>query len=145
MSDLAKQLIEENLQTKNPILDLGKCGLDGTEKVLDRLAECTHLETLIFSNEWIDFDSSTIISSNNSGKENYLTQLPDSLPHQLQSLIAGGYGGLWEVSDLKPFVYLKQLRDFNLSASQLSDVEVLGELKELERLNLNANKLSDIH
>lgn len=48
MTSLAKKLIEENLKTKNPILDLGNCGLDGTEPELELLAECEHLETLIF-------------------------------------------------------------------------------------------------
>lgn len=52
MTSLAKQLIEENLKTQNPILDLGRCGLYGTESELEQLKECTHLKTLIFSNKW---------------------------------------------------------------------------------------------
>lgn len=47
----AKQLIEENLKTKNPYLDLGNCGLNGTEEELSLLKEYTHLKALIFSNE----------------------------------------------------------------------------------------------
>ena len=53
MSELAQKLIEENLQTKNPVLDLGNCGLDGTEDELYRpLADADHIETLIFSEGW---------------------------------------------------------------------------------------------
>ena len=47
MNKLAKQLIEENIASKNPTLDLGNCGLDGTEPELELLAECEHLETTL--------------------------------------------------------------------------------------------------
>ena len=55
MSQLAEQLIEQSLITKDPYLDLGNCGLRGDEPCLARLADCTHLTTLIFSDEWVEW------------------------------------------------------------------------------------------
>lgn len=41
---LALQLIEENLKTKSPVLDLSKHSLDRTGEYLQLLTKCTHLE-----------------------------------------------------------------------------------------------------
>lgn len=49
-----KQLIFINQKTKSKRLDLGNCGIEKLE-VLPELFDCTHLETLILSNEWGEF------------------------------------------------------------------------------------------
>lgn len=144
MSALAKRLIEENLKTKKRILDLGNCGLNGTEQVLEQLAECVHLETLIFSSEWVELGLNSLKSSKNTSKENYLKVLPNGLPPQLHTLIVGGYDEYWEITDLQPLAHLKQLKVLNLSANQLSEVGLLAELEQLEELNLSSNEISDI-
>jgi internalin A len=143
MSDLAKRLIEENLATKNPVLDLGNCGLHGTEPILDRLAECKHLETLILSNEWLGFERG-IKRSKNEGKANDLRQLPRALPANLQTLIAGGYGDLWGINDLQPLVGLHQLQTLNLSSNHISDLSPLATLPSLRWLNLSQNTIQDL-
>ncbi|MCS6930229.1 MAG: hypothetical protein NZM43_12140 [Saprospiraceae bacterium] len=49
MSDLARQIIEENLKTQNPILDLGNCGLIELPPLPE---DCHWVETLILSDTW---------------------------------------------------------------------------------------------
>jgi len=51
MSELAEKLITKSLKTKNQVLDLGYCGLEGTEEYLDLLAECKNTKKMILSNE----------------------------------------------------------------------------------------------
>ncbi|WP_299456227.1 COR domain-containing protein [uncultured Microscilla sp.] len=143
MSDLAKQLINENLATKNPVLDLGNCGLDGTEPVLKRLAECDHLETLILSNEWVGFGH-TPQKSNNQQKANDLKQLPKFLPAYLKELVAGGYGDLWGIDDLQTLTGLTQLQALNLSSNHISDIKVLANFPTIEKLNLSQNTIADL-
>ena len=101
MSELARQLIEENLRTRHPVLDLGNCGLKlGTEDELYRpLANADHLEKLIFSTEWYEYDKERAQSvrkeSQNKGIGNALIQLPAGLLAHLQTLIIAG---IWNSS-----------------------------------------------
>lgn len=143
MSDLAKQLIEENLRTKDPVLDLGYCGLDGTEPILERLEECDHLETLILSNEWVGFERGPR-RSKNKGTANDFKQLPQALPINLQALIAGGYGDLWGIEDLNPLADLHQMHTLNLSSNHISDISPLATLASLRWLNLSQNTIQDL-
>ena len=53
MSELALRLIEENKKTRDPYLDLGRCGLTELPK---ELGECVWVETLILSTEWYEVD-----------------------------------------------------------------------------------------
>jgi len=46
----ARRLIQECLETQNPYLDLGNCGITDLDD-LPELWECTDLQTLIISNE----------------------------------------------------------------------------------------------
>ncbi|MCS6796608.1 MAG: hypothetical protein NZ516_11695, partial [Raineya sp.] len=129
----AKELIEKNLQTQHPILDLGNCGLNGKEPELDLLAECTHLHTLIFSNRWYEFDRERkrwlLRVSQNIGNRNELVQVPSKLPPNLKKLVIEGYWGCkWKIHDLSPLQGLKQLQILNLSQNQISDLSPLQEL-----------------
>ena len=49
----ANKLIQECLTTKNKYLDLGFCGITNLDE-LPELFKCTHITTLIISNEWYD-------------------------------------------------------------------------------------------
>jgi internalin A len=57
MISSAEQLIRENMRTQAPSLDLGNCGLDGTEDCLRLLKDCGHLKLRIwgFIRSWITF------------------------------------------------------------------------------------------
>lgn len=166
MSELAKRLIEESLRTKNPVLDLGNCGLNGTEPVLKMLGECEHLEELIFSDRWY---LGKFINSRNIGEKNELIRLPAVLPSRLRSLVVGNYGvedgavGIknieilkdlnllkvlyfrnTQVSDLRPLTALTQLTLLDLRYNEIKDISPLGKLKELKHLNLKNNKINNV-
>src|SRR5271157_1578109 len=53
MSELALQLIAENKRTRNPFLDLGKCGLT---KMPAEVGELVWLEGLSLASEWYEWD-----------------------------------------------------------------------------------------
>jgi len=76
----ARQLIRNCLETQNPYLDIGNCGITDLND-LPELFECTHLETLIVSNTWLD--GSTLKESVNRGIKNQLTALPASLKNSV--------------------------------------------------------------
>lgn len=149
MSELVKQLIEESLQTKDPYLDLGRCGLDGTEKVLERLEACVHLETLIFSNFWEEFDEVENKhlgkKSKNRGEDNHFVQVPKYLPSNLKKLILAGD---WEHhSDIIKIEYLdklQQLKVLDLSQNKIKKIENLDKLIQLQELNLHGNQITQV-
>ena len=150
---LALQLIEESLRTKNPYLDLGNCGLDGTEEYLELLGGCVHLETLVFSNEWREIyitgspwdDADSIwddalgswdefgdnnisihskdFNSVNENNQNLLIQLPPYLPHNLQKLVISG-------TYQKPW--------------KIRDLTPLKELQNIQELYFSSNQVQDL-
>ncbi|NJO03971.1 MAG: hypothetical protein HC880_21890 [Bacteroidia bacterium] len=147
----AKELIEENLKTKNPYLDLGNCGLDGTEPALDPLAACEHLETLIFSNEWEEYDGEkqewVRHKSQNQGPKNNLKNLPAHLPPNLQKLVlAGEYKNEWQIQDISFLQDLKSLQTLNVSRNKIQDISLafLNSLPRLNRLILDGNPIQNI-
>lgn len=96
MSELAQKLIKENLRTKNPVLDLGNCGLCGTEdQLFAPLAEAYHLDTLILANEWEEYlpKKHNFKKYNSANRrpylKNHLIQVPIHLPSQLKKLVIG--------------------------------------------------------
>ena len=143
------QLIEENLKTQALTLDLGKCGLDGTEPALELLVKCDHLQTLIFSNEWQEYAFQTEQwikkASINQGEPNILQLIPETLPPNLQSLIlAGDWQDSWKISDLSPLTHLENLQDLNLRFLKIDDLTPLNTLHSLRVLNLEGNQVQDI-
>jgi Leucine-rich repeat (LRR) protein len=153
MSELAKKRIEENLQTKNPYLDLGNWRLDGTEPELRLLAECKHLETLILSYEWIEYDETEREwierKSQNQGHKNILKSIPSHLPQNLQKLIIAGlednpFEREHQIHDISSLQDLKQLKHLDLSLNAIHDISFLQNLKQLQYLDLNANYIQDI-
>lgn len=157
----AEILIRQNIETQNPYLDLGNCGLDGTEPCLQLLEQCTHLETLIFSSvwyEWYEFDiekfrlymeslalgmeDGDVIKyySQNKGKPNKFTSLPTCLPTSLRKLVLA-YN---RISDISIIGRLTKLTHLNVSGNQISDISVMGGLNELTHLSISINKIIDI-
>lgn len=152
MSKLAQQLIEESLCTQNPYLNLGNCGLDGTEKILNRLVECEHLETLVFSNSWHEFDEVRqewrYRESQNKGNKNLLIQLPTHLPISLQKLYTGvhssSFSEIWEIQDLTPLKNLRELKSLDLRNNLIRDLKNIQKLTQLTYLDLSQNQIVDL-
>ncbi|WP_299463033.1 COR domain-containing protein [uncultured Microscilla sp.] len=149
MNNLAKRLIEENLRTKNPVLDLGNCGLDGTEPLLERLEECNHLETLILGNSWFEDVSqiSTFEFTQNTDNDDYpnnLRQLPLLLPKNLKRLVAGCIVEKWGIQDLSPLQNLTSLQQLYLANNNITNLAPLGHLANLQVLDVSFNNVVNI-
>ncbi|HAS44203.1 MAG TPA: hypothetical protein DCS93_27240 [Microscillaceae bacterium] len=150
MSELAKQLIEENIQTKSFRLDLGRCGLDGTEPELEKLGACDHLETLILSDSRNVFNEEEqrwkTLRSSNKGKKNRLVQLPNQLPPNLKNLFASGHSSSpWKIQHIVPLAPLKQLTQLSMGENQIKDIRPLQNLTKLRSIDLRNNQITDIH
>ncbi|MCL1936911.1 MAG: hypothetical protein FWF52_00765 [Candidatus Azobacteroides sp.] len=70
----ARKLIKECKDTQNPYLDLGNCGITDLEE-LPELFECTHLETLVISNEWQSYENNQWNKSCNRGEKNKISSI----------------------------------------------------------------------
>jgi internalin A len=152
---IANQLIEENLKTKAPNLDLGRCGLTDLS-LLPKLKECTHLTELILSNEWAEFGGTEweLITSSNSGAPNNLRHFPAELKAltSLKVLICGGdwksrseelRWNCWRITEMSVLSSFTQLEYLNLSNNNLSGT-IGGAFPNLEYLHLNNNHITGI-
>ncbi len=151
MSELAQQLIEENLRTKAPTLELGFCGLDGTESELYALLkDANHLKTLILSQAWFSYDYHTTLftlkKSANNGYWNAFKQLPDFLPSSIEQLITTGYPIplMSEFHDVTPLEALSNLRYLDLSKNyRIRNGNGLQKLRHLKYLNIEHTNIED--
>ncbi|MGB0525036.1 MAG: leucine-rich repeat domain-containing protein, partial [Flammeovirgaceae bacterium] len=145
---LAQQLIAENLKTQNPTLDLGNCGLDGTEDALFKPLEgAEHVETLILSNAWHEFNGKRWMRkfSSNEGDANRFVQAPNYLPPSLTSLVmAGEPKNKWSIEDITPLERLRNLEFLDLGSNQIIDPSPIGNLSKLQQLYLDYNQIENI-
>ncbi|OJJ23309.1 hypothetical protein BKI52_02825 [marine bacterium AO1-C] len=169
MSKQAEILIKQNLDTKEPTLDLSYCGLWGTETIYSLWEEqdSSHIEKLILSNLGVEHNITSqgrvIKKMQHNGKENRLSQIPHALPSNLKELIlAKNYHitdltplknlteleildiGHNQIVDLTPLEHLKKLRVLNLPSNQITDISPLSQLKNLNKLNLFKNKIQSL-
>ncbi len=147
MNDLtqARKLIKECQDTQNTYLDLGCCGITDLND-LPELFECTHLETLILSNEWWEFNGQGVRSSN-IGVDNRIASIPKQISNlnRLTKLIIGGiFSNKWNLFDIHFLEDLISLQFLNLNFNQISDIRSLAKLTGLQSLNLSFNKITDI-
>jgi small GTP-binding protein len=141
----AKTLIKLCQQTQNSYLDLGNCRITNLND-LPELFECTHLKTLILSNEWWDYEKKKDSKSRNTGKENHLHSLPAkiaNLKNLTKLILSGRYNG-WEISDISFLSKLNKLKYLNLSNNKIHDIHYLKKLTGLQTLSLGENQISDI-
>lgn len=143
MSELAEKLIAENLKTQDPYLDLGNCNLNGTEKVLGKLEECSHLRTLVLANHWLasEEDENIWITSNNRGLENDLKKVPLTLPTNITKLI------LTEQKEIENYDFLerlKMLEELDLSFTNIGVLHPIQDLKYLTILYLHESQIQDL-
>lgn len=140
----AKELIEENLKTKNPFLDLGNCGLDGTEDYLQLLTKMPYLRKLYLRNNMI-YNISFIQNLRELTFLNLYKNKLRNLP-PLQDLMYLKNLSLAEnqIQDISSIEKLENLRSLNLSQNQIQDISSLRKLEKLENLNLSQNQIQDI-
>lgn len=141
----AKRLIQECLETKNTYLDLGNCGITNLDD-LPELFECTHLETLILSNSWIELGNHR--ESQNKGVENkieFITEKIQSL-EVLKNLKIDINYHLKKLftKDIYFLGYLSNLSSLSLRQNKISNYNFLENLSNLESLDLSFNEISDI-
>ncbi len=151
----ARNIIKENLLTKNTELDLGNCSLTSLYEI-EELFENTHIEKLILSNEWAAFRNIKWhkITSKNQLEKNSLGDLHPNLSKlkNLKYLIAGGdwndgksWWNRWRIYDLSPVLSLSNLEYLNISNNKIRNVPTLSKLKKLRILHLNNNEITNVN
>ncbi|WP_338762363.1 leucine-rich repeat domain-containing protein [Bernardetia sp. ABR2-2B] len=148
MSQLAKKKIRRNISKKYPILDLGNCGLDGTEDNLyEMLSNANHIKALIFSNKWYEYDEDeeklVEKESKNKGKKNILKKLP-KLPIEIEKLILSGGEDDWDIQDISNLSSLTKLTYLDLLNNKVSDISPLQKATKLNQLGLSGNRITDV-
>ncbi|MHC4321230.1 MAG: leucine-rich repeat domain-containing protein, partial [Planctomycetota bacterium] len=141
----ARALIKECQESRNPYLDLGKCGITDLND-LSELFECNHLETLILSNSSWSFDERKEILSCNKGQNNKLDSIPfkiSNLKKLIVLIISGQFDNSFNISDIRFLEKLTGLQTLDLSDNQISDIRSLEKLTGLQSLCLRCNQIPD--
>jgi Leucine-rich repeat (LRR) protein len=163
MNELALQLIEENLRTQDPFLDLGNCGLTSLPNALFAL---THLEALNLGAGYYDYEKQEWIETKNrkgwneltSNKLEQLSQIPKLKALFLFRTISGGDISFIEkltnltlldmrsnqIMDYSFIEKLTNLTLLNLWNNQIKDIRFLEKLTSLTNLNIGNNQIKDI-
>jgi small GTP-binding protein len=148
MSDLARQLIRENIEKHRRgedarTLDLGNCGMT---EIPEEIGECVWVEKLILSDEWDEYDTETNEwiqkNSSNRNEKNALATLPSGL-NRLTVLKRIVFCDS-QISDLSPLSEMMALQELNCSYSPLADLEPLSGLMALQRLNCSSTQVFDL-
>lgn len=139
---LALQLIEECIRTKNPVLDLGNCGLTDRSSELDMLKECRHVEVLNLGYSYTNFKNGFHQKSNNNFKVNVFNKIPsilNELPNIKSLSITKN-----RISKIENLGNLINLIFLDLSTNKISKIENLENLENLTELILSYNRISKI-
>lgn len=144
MNDLVKQILEDNKKTKNPYLDLGRCGLTEIPK---EVFSYNWIETLILSNSYWDYDKLLRSESANKGPKNFIVDIPAAIS-KLNNLKHLKIGSDWQNSSrlfgTENIGKLTNLLSLDLRGNKLEDLSFLSELANLTILNLSSNKIQNI-
>ncbi|WP_299178415.1 leucine-rich repeat domain-containing protein [uncultured Chryseobacterium sp.] len=150
----ANSKIEENLHTREKVLDLGNCGITDLSR-FPLLYKCTHLKTLILSNEWAiyegEWDRET---SKNNGLPNNIFYVPAEFSKliSLEELFIGGdwksrknkVWNRWRIRTFAVFNKLINLKYLNLSNNLIQGNVNLTKLQQTQILHLNNNRITSI-
>jgi internalin A len=155
VKDLAARRIQQCLEIHDTYLDIGNCGLtdesfkEGNE--IDRLLkQCTHVETLILSSKWYDYEKREWITSKNTKDPNILSLLPNAVSFckALKKLVCTGGANpeqlSWKIRDITLLAQLSFITYLDLSYNQLTEIKGLESLTALEVLDLSSNQLAEI-
>jgi len=138
-----KEIIEENLRTKNPELDLGNCEITGYEIELQSLNEYKHLQKLnLASNQMLNTSflkglihiKKLYLYHSNLQDVSFLESLPE-----LEELVLSGN----PIQDYSYLKNLKELQYLNLHHNKISDFSFLQNLVELQELHLSSTQVKD--
>ncbi|MEI6950266.1 COR domain-containing protein [Paraflavisolibacter sp. H34] len=149
MNELALQLIKENKETKDRFLDLGNCWLT---EIPDELFECTWLEELNLSSEYINSNGESVPSKNRvvghshhrgPGNFNNFENGNFKSFENLQSLKALHISGIG-FTNLTPLEKLINLQVLSVAYNQIIDITPLKDLANLKALNISYNKITEI-
>lgn len=154
MSQLALSLIEECIRTQNPYLDLGCCGLtdafvaEGTAIDI-ALRQCTHLKTLILSNQWLVWDKKHLRNerSKNMGKNNFFSICPSAIM-TLKNLSVLHLGGEkeqnWEITNISFVSEMLDMRTLDICNNKIRKIKHLDKLTALRNLYINNNQIKEL-
>ncbi|MCL2327583.1 MAG: leucine-rich repeat domain-containing protein [Bacteroidetes bacterium] len=146
-------LIQENIRNKSKILDIGNCGLTNLSN-LPELFNCVHIEELILSNEWAEYENEKwqLRKSKNTGERNVLSSLPSEISNltNLRKLICGGdwkdgnSWNRWKIKSISTLSKLKKLEYLNISNNRVESLEGIEKLLNINTIHLNNNFISNI-
>lgn len=149
MSILAN-LISENQQNCAPVLDLGNCQLTGDEPELLLLPSLSHVEKLIFCDEYWRSEgegSRIMYKSQNKGAKNQLQHLRFGLPPNLKSLFLAKSLDLGKKpqKSLLQIEQLANLEELDVFGCKLQNLDFLAPLSQLRSLCITGNPLRGLH
>jgi internalin A len=140
MSEIAKKLIAKNLKKKEKTLDLGKCGLTDLN-LIPELFDCTHLEELILSDDWMQYDSAyynyVLYRTRNTKKPNKIASFPPQFARltHLKTLRAERIG----LENIDTLGDMPQLEYVAISGGTFKEMNCLQNLKNLLGLDISSN------
>ena len=138
-----KEEIEENLQTKDPELDLGFEELNGTEPELELLKKCKHLKSLDLSfNQIQDISFLKSLTQLKSLHLSY-NQIQDIFFLESLTQLKSLHLSYNQIQDIFFLESLTQLKSLHLSYNQIQDYSFLKSLTQLQILDLSQNQIQD--
>lgn len=156
--NLCNQKIKEVSKNGETILNLGMMGLTDLS-LIPKLFEQEHLEELILSNVWAEYNESGKYwkrnRSTNSLYPNNISHIPNEIKSlkNLKKLIIGGdwkeenQWNRWRISDITPVFSLNKLEYLNVSNNVIERIVIRTppKLINLKVLHLNNNKLNTFY
>lgn len=154
-SNLAERRIRNCIDSKSSYLNLSNCALNNDDFLRDGILhdlfkQCSHLETLILSARYLDYDEDYLVESPNRLAENFFYEIPEPILFckNLKKLILSGYANnayrLWTIKDVNSLSNLQSLTYLDVSGNEIENIEVLNKLKDLNTIVLSDNQLKKV-
>jgi len=141
---LALQLIEENIITKSPRLDLSNCGMS---EIPEEIGELEWLEELIIAGEiYYDYQQKSLQTTSNKGEQNDIITLPIGFKklRKLRKIVLRGGKNRILLNDFSFLKSLTNLEYLDLSETGVYDLFPILRLKKLSYLCLASTPLKSI-
>ncbi len=152
MFDLALRLIEENIKTQAPFLDLGNCGLTEVPK---EIAQLFWLEQLSFSRTRSEWDGIKWITqqTKNTGPANNIERLIrrgatlnpfDNLKNLKWLWLNGDSHRQFSLSSIALLDGLINLQGLDVSATRISGLSSLSRMANLQALDISKTRVTTL-